>query len=71
MMNTQTPTTPSRPICKKGPPGRIGEVYPSEARVYIKTPYQIKIFQFLSLKLYILNRFAEHLKSPRVCTAIS
>ena len=33
--------------------------------------YQTTNFQCLSQKLYILNRLAEHLKSPRVCTAIS
>ena len=64
MMILATLTIRLKPICKKGPSGTTGGVY-------IKIPYQTKIFQFLSLKLYILNRLAEHLKSPRVCTAIS
>ena len=64
MLILETLTIRLKPICKKGPSGTTGGVY-------MKIPYQTKIFQFLSLKLYILNRLAEHLKSPRVCTAIS
>ncbi len=51
MMTTQTLTTPSKPISKKGPPGKTGGACPSEARVYIKIPYSG--FEGFSLGFFI------------------
>ena len=64
VMSIAIPTTAVMSILKK--------MLMSEHRMGLhEFSYQTTNFQCLSQKLYILNRLAEHLKSPDVCIAIS